>query len=113
VALPTFSTIFAADRLDLGIGQGLVARLQARGDGDGFLAHLRLGLVAGELVEHRTRSISALSAPAAALTSVSASTPLSTTKAKSRSTACRSGQHQRRARRACGISAAAHWRCGW
>ena len=37
----------------------------------------------------RTLSISALSAPAAAFTSVIASIPLSTTKAKSRSTGCR------------------------
>ena len=40
----------------------------------------------------RTLSISALSAPCAALTAVSASTLASTTKAKSRSTACRSRQ---------------------
>ncbi len=71
--------------LNVGFFEGLVRRLKAHGYGDGFLILAKRA--ADEFVKTRTSSINALSAPAAALSKVSASTSLSTTKAKSRSTA--------------------------
>ena len=91
----TSATIFAADRLDLLVGQRPLGRLQRHLDGDRLLA---LAERARPRRRRRptTPAISLRSAPSAARTTFAASTPRSTTKAKSRRTGCRSESVERR-----------------
>ena len=83
VALLTAATIFAADRLDLRLGQGALRRLQHDRERDRFAA-LAQGR-APNWSKTETLVISALSALLAARTSFSAGVSAATTKAKSRS----------------------------